>query len=66
MYDKTKIREFFAEFWKNPENVKRFKEERAKSTIGKVDKFGRRYTTQEDFDAQCEELGLPVLRFRVS
>jgi hypothetical protein len=64
LYDRTEIRKFFADFWKNPDNVRRFIEQRENSHIGKVDKFGRRYNTQEEVDKQSQGAGFPVFRFR--
>ena len=65
-YNREKIREFFKAFWSNPNNVRKFEEGRAQSTLGKVDKFGRRYSTREDAEELARELGMPILEFRVS
>ena len=64
-YNREKIREFFKAFWSNPDNVRRFEEGQAQSALGKVDKFGRRYSTREDAEGLAKELGAPMLEFRV-
>ena len=65
-YNREEIREFFAKFWSDPENVKAFQKKQAESTIGKFDKFGRRYVTREEHEELCRELGMPTLEFKVS
>ena len=73
-YNREKVREFFKEFWSNPDNVRRFNEganDRARSADcrlarGNVALMSNFITADSDHENLCRELGLPVLKFVVN
>jgi len=65
-YDREEMREFFAGFWSNPENVAHFKKGAAmRGNVGRL-KAINAISTEEDFQEMCRETGMPYLNFVVS
>ena len=71
---KEEMKQFFGEFWENPENVERFKvgaDKRAESancrlSRGNVALMSGYVATESEFEKRCGELRMPVPEFVVA
>jgi len=58
-FNKEKVREIFAKFWNNPDNVKKFRERmKEKAKTRKTD-----YITDEEVAEELASVDMPNLKF---